>query len=378
MQLRTTAKVVVATAAILSTLSAAPFLAIGDGAELFVTGALSVRADDNVLLTSKATSDTIFEISPGLEIVFGKNAALKGSLSLVDSFTNYSDNSKLNTNLFSGDLKTNYDDAKLKLNFMTGYHELNQNAPRTQGAQIVPGLIRRDEFVVGAGAEAEVSQISAVGVGVNFNHLNYKPKGYADSDDLTIPVNFYYKMTPKVDLSLGYRYRNYETTIGSDSKDHFFNVGARGEFSPKLTGQVAVGVNTRKLSIGGSETLPGFEASVNYEISPKTKLQLGTSNDFGTAPQGGQQKNLSFYGNIATELDQQWSVSAGLSNRSIDYYKSIPSRTDNYFEGTAGVAYTVNSYVKINASYIYRNNDSDLVGGSFKNNVFAIAANLRY
>eukprot|EP01036_Dinobryon_divergens_P051478 gene51478-68890_t len=76
-----------------------------------------VRADDNIYNTSNATSDTIFDINPGVEITFGKDAALKGSLTLVDSFANYSDNSNLNTNLFTGDFNAAYDDAKLKLKF---------------------------------------------------------------------------------------------------------------------------------------------------------------------------------------------------------------------------------------------------------------------
>ena len=49
---------------------AAPFLAIGDGAELFATGTLGVRADDNIFLSGKATSDTIFDVNPGLTLDF--------------------------------------------------------------------------------------------------------------------------------------------------------------------------------------------------------------------------------------------------------------------------------------------------------------------
>src|ERR1035437_10982868 len=81
---------------------AAPFLAVGDGAELFVTGAVGVRADDNIFTAANAQSDTIFDIAPGAEITFGKDSALQGALTLVATFRNYSSNSNLNTNLFSG------------------------------------------------------------------------------------------------------------------------------------------------------------------------------------------------------------------------------------------------------------------------------------
>lgn len=364
------ARIALVSAALGSAAHAAPFLAIGDGAELFVTGTLGVRSDDNIFLSGNEVSDTIFDINPGVEITFGKDAALKGALTLVDSFANYSDNSKLNTNLFSGDFRANYDDGKLKLKFNTGFHELNQNSADIQG------LTRRDQFVIGTGAEVEISQITSVGAGVNFDHTNYKRRTYGDSDDLTVPVNFYYKWTPKVDLSLGYRYRNYETTApGSlDSNDHYFNIGARGEFTPKLTGQVSAGVTNRELSNGDSKSLPGFEASLTYALTPKTTLQFGGSNDFGTSPQGQQQKNLAFNGSVAINIDEQWSVNGGLSYRAIGY----DTRTDDYFEGSLGANYILNAYVKLNASYVYRSNSSAALGGDFTNNVFSISASLRY
>lgn len=358
---------------------AAPFMAIGDGAELFLTGGLGVRADDNVFLSSNSESDLIFDITPGAEITFGKNSQLQGALTLKHMFSNYSDNSDLNTNLFSGDFVSKYDDGKLKLGFNLGFHELNQN---TVDIRRVGRLTRRDVFSAGANAEVEISQITSVGGGIAFRHENYKPRGFTDSDDLTVPLNFYYKWTPKVDLSLGYRYRDYQVDIGQDSTDHFFNVGARGEFSPKLTGTLAVGVNTRKFDgrnpftgrSGGDDTILGVDASFSYEVSPKTNLQFGLVNDFGTSPQGQQQENFTISGMISTEVSSEWSVHGGLSYRKIDY----GTRTDDYFEGQLGTTFIINANVRIVGAYIYRNYETDVRGFEFKNNVFSVAANFRY
>ena len=257
----------------------------------------------------------------------------------------------------------------MKLKFNAGFHELNQNAPD------IRGLTRRDQFVIGSGAEVEISQITSVAAGVDFDHTNYKRRGYGDTDTLSVPVNFYYKWTQKTSLSAGYRYRDYQTTVGLDSTDHYFNVGARGElFSEKLTGEVTAGVTNRKFSRGGDETLPGFDAKLTYEITPKTSLQLGGSNDFGTSPQGAQQKNLAFNAGLNIKLDDQWSLNGAVSARAIDYY----TRTEDYTEASLGAGYTVNSYVKIAASYTRRNNSSPLAGGDFTQNVFSLAAILRY
>jgi hypothetical protein len=348
--------------------NAAPFLAIGDGAELFATGSLGVRADDNIFLSNNATSDTIFDIAPGLELTFGKDSQLKGTVTLVDAFSSYSDNSGLNTNLFSGDFGAGYSDGKLKLDLSTGYHELNQNSVD------IHGLTRRDVFNFLVKSEVEVSPITSAAAGFSFAHTNYKRKGYSDSDDYTVPVNFYYKWTPKTDLSVGYQYRSYQTVLGQDSTDNYFNVGARGEFSPKLTGEFNIGVTRRSLSKGSDETMLGLNASMTYEYSEKTSFQFGASNAPDTSPQGQQQKNFSLSGSVLSNISDQWKVRAGLSWRSINYL----TRTDDYIEGTLGATYIVNTYVSIVGAYAYRNNSSVLSSGEFTNNVFSISANLRY
>ena len=361
-------RLVFVAAAFTSGLSAAPFMAIGDGAELFLTGTLGVRSDDNVYLAKKAESDLIFDIVPGIGVSFGKNAQLKGNLSLAETFSNYSDNSKLNTQLFAGSFNSGYDDGKLKLDFNIGYSELNQNNADFRD------LTRRDLFDVGGKTEVEISQLSKLGAGIAFNHTNYRRKGYADSDSLEVPLNYYYRWTEKTDISVGYRYRDYKVDIGSDSTDHFFSVGARGEFSPKLTGRFAVGLNTRKLDRGGDETLLGVESSFGYEISPKTRLNFSVTNDFGTSPQGQQQKNFTLGGGLSTDLSQEWTLSGGMNYRAIDYGK----RTDDYFELNLGAAYIVSANVRIQGGYAYRSYSSDISSIEFKNNVFSVAANFSY
>jgi polysaccharide biosynthesis protein VpsM len=355
-------------ALIASVSHAAPFLAIGDGAELFVTGQLGVRADDNIFLDQTNTSDTIFDINPGVELTFGKDAQLQGALTLVDAFANYSDNSKLNTNLFSGDFVAKFDDSKMKLAFNAGYHELNQNAPD------IRGLTRRDVFSTGGTGEVEVSQILSVGGGITYQNENYKRKNYADTQTLTIPLNLYYKWTEKIDLSAGYQYRDYNATIGQDSTDHFFNVGARGEMAPKLTGTFRVGYTQRQLSVSGSKSGLGLDSSFAYELTPKTTLQFAASNDYGTSPQGQQQRNLTLNLSSQTKISEQWSVTAGGSFRGITY----DTRTDDYWEGNLGATYVYNSYLHFTGAYVYRDYVSDITSSEFKNNVFSVAAYFRY
>lgn len=347
---------------------AAPFMAIGDSAELFVTGALGVRVDDNIYLEKNGRDDVIFDITPGLELSFGKNGQLKGALTSGVAFTNYADNSNLNTALFNSNFVARFDDGKMKLGFNAGYSELNQNAPD------IRGLTRRNVTSAGVNGEVEVSQLTSVGSGLSYSHEAYRRTTFTGSDDYAVPINFYYHLTPKVDLSGGYQYRSHEVQrLGDDLTSHFFNIGARGDFTPKLVGRFAVGVSTRKAGATKDSTL-GLDSSFTYEFTPKTNLQVGATNDFSASPQGQQQRNLTINSAVSTKLSEEWGINGGLSYRSIAY----PTRTDDYWEASLGTSYVVNANVRIAGTYTYRNYSSPLASSEFKNNVFSISANLRY
>lgn len=367
--MKNTIRLALISASIGASASAAPFMAIGDGAELFLTGSLGIRADDNIFLALNDESDLIFDLAPGVDITFGKNSQMQGALTLKHTWSNYSDNSNLNTNLFNGSFSSRYDDGKLKLGFNLGYNELNQNTPD------IRGLTRRDAFNVGGNAEVEISQITSIGAGVTFNHDNYKRGNpYTDSDSLTVPIDFFYKWTPKVDLSVGYRYRDYQVDIGSDSTDHFFNVGARGEFTPKLSGKFQIGLNTRELDRGGDENGLGLAADFTYTVTPKTNLTFGAGNDYSTTPTGQQQENFDIRGGVTSKIADDWSVGFNLSWRATDY----GTRTDDFVEAGITSTYIINTHANIVASYTHRDYASVLSASEFKNNVFSIAANFRY
>lgn len=347
---------------------AAPFLALGDGAELFLTGTIGVRADDNVLLASNATSDTIFDFNPGVELVFGRGSLTSGSFRFVENIARYSDNSRLNTELSSLGFNSKYDDGKTTFRTLVAYDQLNQNSPG------VTGLTRRNVFAGGVDAEVSVSEKSSVGIGLAYSNTDYRRVGYSDLRTVTLPIDYYWAVSPKVDLSLGYRFRDSDVQIGLDSKDHFFRLGFRGEFSPNMTGSVKVGVGQRKFSGAGSEDILDLDAALDFKVSAKTTFRLTASNDFNVSGQGQQQKIFSFGGTLISQVSDVLSLQAGLNFGKYDYY----TREDDYVEGLLGLNYAVNRYLRISAAYAYRNNDSALAGGDFRNNVFSLAAHLRY
>lgn len=346
-------------------------MAVGDGAELFLTAGLGVRADDNIFLNSNKVDDVIFDIKPGVELVFGNNSQTKGSFSYTENISRYSQNDGLDAELSSLRFNSTYDDGKTKFSAQASFNQLNQNTVdiRTGGV-----LSRRDVTSADVGGETSVSAKSKVAARVRYNDTDYKRVGFQDNTTLGIPLNYYYAVTSKVDLSLGARYRSTEIQNGVDSNDMFYRVGARGEFTPNLTGSIQVGFGNRDFDNGRSEDIFDLDALLKLALSPKTTLDLSASNDFGVSGQGQEQKNFTLGARLNTKVSEQLSFNAGLNFRNIDYY----TREDDYVEANLGVNYIVNKNVSIRGGYTYRKNDSGLVGGDFTNSVFNLAANLRY
>ncbi len=349
--------------------SAAPFLAAGDGAELFLTAMVGVRADDNIYLSNAATEDTVFDINPGIDFQFGKGSQTSGSFKVVESISRYSDNDQLNDELLTVNFNSTYDDGKTKFNAAASYAEINQNTFD------VRGLTRRDATNISLGGEVSMTEKSSVGASVKYSKTDYVPTvGYSDLKTTEIPVDYFYELSPKVDLSLGFRYRDTDNQTSSDSKDYAYRVGFRGEFTPKVNGSLTAGYGTRELDRGGDDSMLDLQGNLNFLLTEKTTLQVNASNDFGNSASGAEQKTFSVGGNLSSKVTEQWTLRAGTTVRKLDYY----TRNDDYMEFSLGADFKLNDYVTVIGSYVYRKYESELPGSDFKGNVFSIAANLRY
>ena len=360
---------------------AAPFLAVGDGAEVFFTGVVGARYDSNIFLSANNTkSDTIFSVNPGLLYTFGKGSDTTGSLSLVEDFDLYSSNSNLNTQLFQGDFAANYDNDKTKANLSAFYHQLNQNDVN------VRGLARRDEANVSAGGEIQLADKESLGAGLTYDNTHFKSKGYDSNSSYTIPVNGYYAVTPKVDLSAGYRFKRIDNDFAANESDNYFNVGARGEFTPKLTGSVDVGYEladyTKVPVTPGSTTTHstsegnlGYDANLVYAYSEKTSFTLGGSNSYGTDSFGDRQRSTSLSLRGETQLVDQFDGFAQVAYAH-NVYPQL--RTDDFYDSSVGVTYTLSKQVSVTAGYDYRTNSSTQSGAQFNENLLSVSASLRY
>lgn len=368
--------------ALLSSLSAAPafaapFLAIGDNAELFLTARTEVRYEDNVTFSSQdEIEDEVFEVTPGVEVLFGKNSLTQGSFSVFERINSYSDNNDLNSNLTNILFDSSYDGAKLDLGANASFRELNQNS---RDARNDATLVRRDVYAAGVDGEYALTEKSKLGLAGRYDRTQYKTDNFTDQTNYTVPVNYYFAISEKVDLSAGVQYRkNDVATVDGDSEDYYFNVGARGDFTAKLSGKFSVGYNLREpeASTSDDESSIGLKAGLAYAYSPKTTLTLDLSNDFETGADASGIETSSVTFGARTSLSAAWSVNATVGYSKYDYLAS--TREDDYFVAGVGATYTYNEHVSFDAGYSLNDNSSDEATAEFTANVFRVAANFRY
>lgn len=357
------------------TAQSAPFLAIGDSAELFLTGSVGVRFDDNVLLAANKIDDTVFEVVPGLLLEFGKGSQVTGFASYTETISRYSDNGELDDELSALRFQSNYDNGRTKLNLNASFEQLNQNTVDTAVANR-GALSPRDVTRLGGNVEFGLSAKGKLGVGLNYVETDYKSAGFTDSEVTTLPLDYFFEFTPKVDGRVGFQYR--ETTLAGaalNSKDYFYYVGARGEFTPKLTGNLRVGLTERERRGGSSESTLGIDTAMTYLYSAKTQFTASLSNDYGNSGTGDSQRNMDIAFGVRSDVSSTLSLNARFSFRNIDYFNRP---ADDYTEITVGGDYRVNQFLSLHSSLAVRNNESGSPQGDFDNTVFSLAARLRY
>lgn len=355
-----------------ATAFAAPFVAVGDNAELFLTANAGVKVDDNIYLLSRnEVDDMIFSFAPGLDFVFGKNSATSGNLYYRHEFLRYSDVSTQDTDLANIGFNATYSNGKSKVDFGASYAETAQNEISAPGA-IVPMNMTNLRAIGEFGATEKTS----LGVGLRYEKKDFQiPGSYRDSDIWTVPMDVYFEYSPKLQASVGYRLRSTDLAgTAIDSKDHFFSVGARGEFTPKLSGQVRLGLVQRKFDNNVDDSSFGAEVDLKYAASAKSTVSFGMSSDYGSSATGDSTQTTSFNVGADTKIDEQWSWNANLAARAIDY----PTRSDKFYQGDLGFVYTYSVNLTVVGSYSIRKQTSGSASAEFNNSVISLAANLRY
>ncbi len=352
-----------------------PLLSFGPDVPLFLTATVSVRHDDNVLLSStNKVGDTIYLFAPGVDLHYSGSQASAG-ITFSEQFSRYAKDRNLDDQLANLATYIGYQGSESSFGANASYQQTDQT---TTSATSLDQTVKQTMIAVGARAEVAITAKTRLGVTPSYNRVEFAQVGFTDSNIFTVPVDLYYGITPKTDLSVGYAYTHTTTADGSgDSKGNFVNVGARGQFTEKLSGQVRVGVTENKPKTGQSVSQLGVESTLSYAFSPKTTFSLYANNGFAPSASGNQTEVFStgLSGNF--QFSQSWSASIS-GGTSATKYLIVPSRTDHFYDASLSLSYIVTSYLNLSASYLYRKNVSTIDSVTFDDNLATLTAACRF
>ncbi len=369
----------------LFSVSGAPMVSIGSNMDLFFNGSGGIQLNDNLTLDEDGeVSDTIFTLKPGIELDIGRGAT-NANLNVLYQYDirrfsseNQFDN-ELNTFIVSG----SYAGAKFE---GTAAYSFIQDQSNSQSVNIAGSLIETDNVRYHAEGEYQFSPKTSVRVGGTFLDIAYKGGAapvLPDREIITVPVDFYYAMTPKLDVGVGYVYR--DTTIEDQPNavrnnplDHTVRLNLRGELTPKLSGTVGLGYQVREFRKGNLDDEGGasIDVDLDWEATPKFNVGIGIFSDFNSAGTGESIQDVGFNLDGAYAMNPVWFLTGIVGYNKADYNTS--AREDDLWRAGIGINWVPNDYVQVRAAYDYLENDSNLTGASWKNNTLGLTASLRY
>lgn len=371
--------------------SSASAMSLGEKGNVVWRVGGALQYNDNIFLDSTdEQSDVIWIFSPGVELSYGQpvsNANIK--FTYIHDFITYSDNSRLNRDNPDARLVGSYRTPKSRVDYSVSYQENSQN---DAGSNLVGDLAQRDILNVNLGGEWDFSSKSSISGGYQLNDVSYENPAFHDRDAVSIPVNYYWGLTPKLDMSVGYRYRNTSFSRGADFisqnrgdpfnfrpdyDDQFFNLGIRGEIGAKTTAEIRVGTQKRDFNVRGvdDEDLFSANARVNWAATEKSNLAFTYSRDFNADAFGTSIESEDIQLSGSTTFNDQLSGFASLRFANDDYNGG---RSDDGLFGQVGVTYSPTLYSAVTIAYVVYNNDSDFLPADFDNNVINISGTLRY
>lgn len=359
-----------------ASLSATPLLSIGDHADLYATLDGSVAYTDNLTLDENDELDDFrFIVRPGAVFQLGRGLTnLDANLTASYGIIRYVDNTVFDTELWNVGANANFRGPRYNVGLGAGYRERQQNENDINANRT---LVTQEIAFVEGDLRYRLSQKFSFGLGGEFEDRSYDGGRNIDRNIITVPVDLFYELTPKLDASGGVRYRQTDLDQGVDSDDVFYNLGLNGSLTEKFSTRLKAGYQTRDFT-GDREsegTLSVISTS-NYDLSTRTTLRLILDRDFATAGEGSSVERtnvrLTAFYLFSPRLNGDLSGAYTLS----DYEGS--SREDDTYRIRAGLNYRFNELLSLNASYTFRDNDSNFRGSSYTENMVELGANFRY
>lgn len=353
-------------------------LQFGDNSTVHLLADVDFVYTDNLFRRSTSTADDYMEFSPGFELKLSRDAATTVTFRYQHRFTSYSKFSELDDDFSDLSAQAVYNSGRMLTSAYLGYEELASNSADVNLDGI---LVERDQLDAGGRVKYDVSELTAVEVGVDYTEVDYDLPFYTDHEDLSVPVTLFYRVRPKIDLTAGVRFRTVETSANIDYDDVYYFVGAVGEFfSPMLHADVRVGFQEREFDGFNYDTSSAsYDITFIYTGDVKTTVYAGISRDYRTSAIGGGAYTFTSASLGARySLNEVFGVNASIIVGESDYEQS--PRAEDLTTLEVGASYNPNDFLTVRASYQSQDVDGKdpVFSSDYQTNTFRVSASVRY
>ena len=366
---------------LVSVVSAAPAIALGDDVALFFTPAVVVEVDDNVFRgNGDEESDIRYAFIPGVEIDFGAPGGLSGTIDASYEFTRYLDVDGLDGEFFDVGLRSSYVSGPAVLGFRARYDE---SFSTDEDTAVGDTLIEQETLTGNVNGRYQFSDVLAGSLSFDYTDREYDRDDFATSESVGIQGRGFFAITPRTELTAGARFRTTDVEIegaGDQTYDDVaFSVGVAGElFSPLWTGDLSIGWQEREFDDGETDDSIFYTGLVTFRPTTTQIYTFRVSRDYSTSALGGE----SFARGTGT-LNATYLISPRLSiNGSIGYTETNydnSARDNSNTDLSAGVRYSPNEFINLSVTARALSVEADgPLGSEYDQALFTMRASFRY
>jgi Putative beta-barrel porin 2 len=192
---------------------------------------------------------------------------------------------------------------------------------------------------------------------------------FEDRFENTFGNEFSFAIWATTKLVLDYRLQitSYVHESNRDSVSHYALAGFDETFNPRLSGSLRAGAQFVDYQQQGSLSSPYFQASLNYVLSKRTSVAWNSQYSIEQADVAGNQARKTFRTGLNGKYDVTPRISASLAAYyARDDYQSvslpagvIPGFTEESFDLSLALRYSVTRYFGVGAGYGYTEVSSD-------------------
>lgn len=356
----------------------------------------SVAYNDNIYLSeSDEDADTIFTISPGVELVTGEQSRSRMSLRFVENILFYMDETDNNRALENIDFTFAHggEGQKLQLTVAAGFHH-NQSASSRDTATRGE-MTRSYNYYANGIVSYKLGEKATLRSGFKWTGLTYQSSNakwnYNDRQQYSVPLYLYWAVREKLNMGFSAEYRYVDLATSGLNRSAgksagmeqvwFLGLSAEGNAWEKLSLNGRIGLTTSDYSrrtidnLDGKDTF-GMSVTANYKATEKLSTALTLNRDFelGSAAEGILSTGVTLSGKYS--INDFWAANASVSYRLDDYQSS--EREDDVYKFTVGASYQINEWASAYVNYALAIDESNSAGMDYTNNIVTVGVSFRY